>query len=159
LKYVKIKFNNIIKFYINKIQIFITILFVQIKIKLEQWRHWKMRRRLVVSRIIRPKRECTRITHLWYHVHDHLMVLFIISVESRSYFSVRWVIYCCKATLRAVRKFSVIVLECPYTRFLSGLPDDPVSIHKSGSKPGWVEGSSSYLSLNRLLYVSWKLKK
>jgi hypothetical protein len=39
----------------------------------------------------------------------------------------------------------------PYTRFLSGPPDNPTSIHKFGSKSGWVEGSSPYLSLNRLL--------
>jgi hypothetical protein len=40
------------------------------------------------------------------------------------------------------------VLESLYTWFLSGLPDDPTSIHKSESKSGWVEGSSPYLSLN-----------
>jgi len=62
-------------------------------------------------------------------------------------------------TLRVAYKFSIIVLESLYTRFLSGPPNDPASIHKSKSKFGWVEGSSSYLSLNRLLYVSWKLKK
>jgi hypothetical protein len=33
------------------------------------------------------------------------------------------------------------------------------SIQKSRSKSGWVEGFSPYLSLNRLLYVSWNLKK
>jgi len=54
-------------------------------------------------------------------------------------------------TLRAKRKFSAVVLESPETRFLSGPPDDPTSIHKFGSKSGWVEGLSSYLSLNRLL--------
>ena len=62
-------------------------------------------------------------------------------------------------TLRVAHKFSVSVLESPYTRFLSGPPDDPASIHKFGLKSWWVEGLSSYLSLNRLLYVSWKLKK
>jgi hypothetical protein len=35
-------------------------------------------------------------------------------------------------TLRAANKFSVVVLESPYTGFLSGPPDDPTSIHKSG---------------------------
>jgi hypothetical protein len=54
-------------------------------------------------------------------------------------------------TLRAAHKFSAVVLESPYTWFLSGLPDDPTSIHKSRSKSGWVEGSSPYLSLNQLL--------
>jgi len=58
--------------------------------------------------------------------------------------------------LRAIRKFLAVMLQSPYTRFLSGPLDDPVSIYKSGSKSGWVEGLSSYLSLNRLLYVSWK---
>jgi hypothetical protein len=33
-------------------------------------------------------------------------------------------------TLRVVHKFSVVVLENSYTRFLSGPPDDPASIHK-----------------------------
>jgi len=51
-------------------------------------------------------------------------------------------------TLRAARKLSAVVLESLYTWFLSGLPDDPTSIHKSESKSGWVEGSSPYLSLN-----------
>jgi hypothetical protein len=54
-------------------------------------------------------------------------------------------------TLRPERKFSVVMLESSYTRFLSGPPDDPTSIHKSGSKSGWVEGLYPYLSLNRLL--------
>jgi hypothetical protein len=51
-------------------------------------------------------------------------------------------------TLQAAHKFSIVVLESPYTRFLSGSPDDPTSIHKSKSKSEWVEGSSPYLSLN-----------
>jgi hypothetical protein len=38
--------------------------------------------------------------------------------------------------LRAARKLLAIVLESPYTRFLSGPPNDPTSIHKSGSKFG-----------------------
>jgi len=59
-------------------------------------------------------------------------------------------------TVRAIHKFSVIVSESPYTRLLSGPPDDHASIHESGSKSGWVDGSSPYLSLNRLLYVSYK---
>ena len=85
------------------------------------------------------------------------------------YFSMRLVVCCCEATnswdwaldidcklpmvetLRADRKFSIVVLQSSYTRFLSGSPDDPASIHKFGSKSGWVEGSSSYLSLNLLL--------
>jgi len=54
-------------------------------------------------------------------------------------------------TLKADRKFSAVVLESPQTRFLSGQLDDPTSIHKSGSKSGWVEGLSPYLSLNQLL--------
>ena len=62
-------------------------------------------------------------------------------------------------TLWATCKFSTVVLESPYTRFLSGPPDNPASIHKSGSKSGGVERLSPYLSLNRLLYISWKLKK
>jgi len=62
-------------------------------------------------------------------------------------------------TLWAVRKFSVVVLKSPYIQFLSGPPDDLASIHKFWTKPKWVEGSSPYLSLNQLLYVSWKLKK
>jgi hypothetical protein len=57
-------------------------------------------------------------------------------------------------TLRVARKFSAVVLESPYTLFLSAPSDNLVSIHKSESKSGWVEGSSSYLSLNQLLYVS-----
>ena len=59
-------------------------------------------------------------------------------------------------TLWVVRKFSAIVLESPYTQFLSGPPDDPASNYKSGLKFGWVEGSSLYLSFKQLLYVSWK---
>jgi len=39
-----------------------------------------------------------------------------------------------------------------------GPPDEPTSIHKSGSNSGWVKVSSPYLFLNRLLYVSWKKK-
>ena len=62
-------------------------------------------------------------------------------------------------TLRVAHKFSAVVLESSYTWFLSGPLDGPTSIHKSGSKSGWVKGSSSYLSLNQLLEVSWKLKK
>jgi hypothetical protein len=62
-------------------------------------------------------------------------------------------------TLHAAHKLSTVLLESPYTQFLSGSPDDYASIHKSRLKSGWVEGSSPYLSLNRLLYVSWKLKK
>jgi len=54
-------------------------------------------------------------------------------------------------TLSIARKFLAVVLESPSTRFLSGPPDDPTSIHKSRSKSGWVEGSSPYLSLNWLL--------
>jgi hypothetical protein len=54
-------------------------------------------------------------------------------------------------TLRADRKFLAVVLESPQTWFFSGPPDDPTSIHKSGSKFGWVEGLSPYLFLNRLL--------
>ena len=59
-------------------------------------------------------------------------------------------------TLQVIRKFLVVELESSYTQFLSGPPDDPASIDKFGSKFGWVEGSFSYFSLNRLLYVSWK---
>jgi hypothetical protein len=33
-------------------------------------------------------------------------------------------------TLRVIHKFSVVVLESSYTRFLSSPPDDPASIHK-----------------------------
>jgi len=66
----------------------------------------------------------------------------------------RRAVCCCKAmnslywelptveTLRAARKFSAVVLESPYTWFLSSSLDNPTSIHKSGSKSGWVEGSS-----------------
>ena len=114
------------------------------KIKLEQWRHWRRRRRrLVVPRTKQPKKErtCTPICDL-------------MSVESRSYFSVRLTECSCKAanswdwvldtdcelltikTLWAVCKFLIVVLETPYTRFLLGLLDDPVSIYKSGSTSG-----------------------
>jgi hypothetical protein len=55
-------------------------------------------------------------------------------------------------TLRVARKFSDVVLKSPYTQFVSGPPDDPTSIHKSGSKSGWVEGSFPYLSFNRLYW-------
>jgi hypothetical protein len=93
------------------------------------------------------------------------------------YFSMRLVVCCCEATnswdwaldidckrpmvetLRADRKFSIVVLQSSYTRFLSGSPDDPASIHKFGSKSGWVEGSSSYLSLNLLLCLPEIKKK
>jgi hypothetical protein len=54
-------------------------------------------------------------------------------------------------TLRVERKFSAVVLESPYTLFLSGPPDDPASIHKPESKSGWVDELSPYLSLNWLL--------
>jgi len=115
------------------------------------------------------------ITTLWCHVHDHLAKLFIIRQELCNpadrwlYFLVSWAVCCCKATnslnwvldtdwelptvetLWAARKFLAVVLKSPYTWFLSGPPDDPTSIHKSGSKSGWVEGSSPYLPLNRLL--------
>jgi hypothetical protein len=37
-------------------------------------------------------------------------------------------------TPQADSKFLVVVLESPQTRFFSGPPDDPTSIHKSGSK-------------------------
>ena len=37
-------------------------------------------------------------------------------------------------TLRADRKFLAVVLESSQTRFFSGPPDDPTSIHKS-----WIE--------------------
>jgi hypothetical protein len=124
----------------------------------------------------RPKRRRrTCITTLWCHVYDHLAKLFMICFElcilrSRwSYFSVSWAVCCRKATnslywvldtnwelpmidtLRVARKFSAVMLESPYTRFLSGSPDDPTSIHKSKSKSEWVEGLSPYISLNRLL--------
>jgi len=171
LKYVKIKLNNIIK-----IQIFITILFVQIQIKLEQWRCWRRRRRLVVPGTKWQKRRHTHTTHLWSHVHDYLAELFIIRRELLVFFGeMSHVLIQGHKLLRlGVRyrlgapngwdttgrhKFSAVVLESPYTRFLSGPPDNSAFIYKSGSKPEWVEGSSMYLSLNRLLYVFWKLKK
>jgi len=93
----------------------------------------------------------------------------VYSAVRGSYFLVSWSVCCYKATnfldwvldtdwelltvetLWAARRFSAVVLESPYTRFLSGSPDDLTSIHKSKSKSGWVEGSSPYLSLNRLL--------
>ena len=133
-----------------------------------------MRRRLVIPRTIWSKKGCTCTTHRWSHVHYHL-AKFIIRWESLI-FSVIWVVCCCKAMnswdwvldtdwelptvkiLQVAHKFSVVMLERLYTWFLSGPPDDPASIHKSGSKYGWVERSSPYLSLNQLLYVSWKLK-
>ena len=62
-------------------------------------------------------------------------------------------------TLWVAHKLSFVLLESPYTRFLSGPPNDLAFIHKSKSKSGWVEGSSLYLFLNQLLHVSWKLKK
>jgi hypothetical protein len=89
---------------------------------------------LVVPRTIRPKKMCTCIIHLWCNVLDHLAELFIFT-ESCSYFLVRWAVCCYKATnsldwvldtdwelptvetLWAARKFSVVVLESPYTRF------------------------------------------
>ena len=134
------------------------------------------RRRLVVPRTIRPKKGRTRTTHLWSHVHDHLAELFIISRESLIFFSEmsRVLLQGHKLlrlgpwyrlelplveTLWITRKFSAVVLKSSYTQFFSGLPDDLASIHKSGLKSEWVEGSSLYLSLNQLLYVSWKLKK
>jgi hypothetical protein len=53
------------------------------KIELEQWRSWRRRRRrsLVVPVSIRPKRERTCTTHLWFNVHDYLAELFIIRRE------------------------------------------------------------------------------
>jgi hypothetical protein len=39
-----------------------------------------------------------------------------------------------------------------------GSPNDPMCNHKSGSRLGWVEGSSPYLSFNSMLYVYWKKK-
>jgi hypothetical protein len=39
----------------------------------------------------------------------------------------------------------------PVNPIFSGPPDDPTSIHKSRSNSGWVNISSPYLSLNRLL--------
>ena len=134
------------------------------------------RRRLVVPRTIRPKNGRTRTTLLWSPVHDHLAELFIISRESLIFFSEmsRVLLQGHKLlrlgpwyrlelplveTLWITRKFSAVVLKSSYTQFFSGLPDDLASIHKSGLKSEWVEGSSLYLSLNQLLYVSWKLKK
>jgi hypothetical protein len=61
-------------------------------------------------------------------------------------------------TPRTVCKFSVVVLESLYTRFLSGPLDNPASNHKFRLKSGLVEGSSPYISFNRLLYVSWNKK-
>ena len=59
--------------------------------------------------------------------------------------------------IRVVRKFSAIVLEISYTRFLLGQLDDAFN-YKSGSKSGWVKGSSLYFFFNQLLYVFWKEK-
>jgi len=119
--------------------------------------------------VVWPKTGCVRTAHLWSHVHDYLAELFIIRWELLIFFGE---MCCCKATnswdwmldtdwellmvetLRVACKFLVVVLESPYTLFLSGPSDNLVSIHKSESKSGWVEGSSSYLSLNQLLYVS-----
>jgi hypothetical protein len=129
---------------------------------------------LVVPETIWPKRGRTCTTYMWSHIYDHLVELFIICRELLIFFGkmncmlsqghellrlgARYRLRTPNGweTLRVVRKFSVVVLESPHTRFLSGPPDDPTSIHKSRSKSGWIEGLSSYLSLNRLLYVSWK---
>jgi len=148
--------NNIIK-----IQIFITILFVQIQIKLEQWRCWRRKRRLVVPGTKWQKRRHTHTTHLWSHVHDYLAELFIIRRELLVFFGEMSHVLGAPNGWDTTghHKFSAVVLESPYTRFLSGPPDNSAFIYKSGSKPEWVEGSSMYLSLNQLLYVFWKLKK
>ena len=42
---------------------------------------------MVVPGTIRLKRERTRTTHLWFHVHDHLAELFIICQKSLIFFS------------------------------------------------------------------------
>ena len=138
-------------------------------IKLAQWRSWRRRRRrLVVLGTIRLKRGRTCITTLWCQVHDHLAKLFIIRrklliflgemsrVLLQGHELLRlgaryWLGALNDWDTTGCRKFLAIVLESPYTRFLSGPSDDPTSIHKSWSKSGWVEGSSPYLSLNRLL--------
>jgi hypothetical protein len=96
--------------------------------------------------------------------------------DNCSYFSVRWVVCCFKATissdwvldtdlelptteiLQAPRTLSVVVLESSYIRFLSGPPDDPITIHKSWSKSGWVEGSS-HISPSTGYYRSPENKK
>jgi hypothetical protein len=52
-----------------------------------------------------------------------------------------------------VNKFSIVVLESPYTLFLSGPSDHPVSNHKLGSRSRGVKESSLYLSFNWLLYI------
>jgi hypothetical protein len=62
-------------------------------------------------------------------------------------------------TLLTVYKFSIIVLESMYIWFLLGPPNDPASIHKSGSKSGLVKGSSLYLFFNWLCYISPRNKK
>ena len=136
-------------------------------------RRRRRRRRLVVPDTIWSKSGCTRTTHLWFHIDNHSMKFFIICKELFIFFNemdrmflqgrvlLRLVLdidykLLMVKTLQVVYKFSVIVLQSPYTRFLSGPQDDPTSIHKSRLKSKWVEGSSYYLFLNRLLYVSWK---
>jgi len=114
--------------------------------------------------------------HLWSHIQDDLIELFIICRELLILL-VRSVVCCFKVmissdwvrdidqelpmaeTLRAAHKLLAVLLESPYTWFLSGPPDDIASIHKFGSKSRWVKGSSPYLSSNRPVHVSWKLEK
>ena len=61
----------------------------QKKIKLEQWRSWRRRRRwwrLVVFGTKQPKRRRTCIIHLWCNFHDQLTELFIIHRELLVFF-------------------------------------------------------------------------
>ena len=161
IKNIKIKFNNI---YLN---------IHYKKIKLEQWRSWRRRWwwRLVVPGTKRPKRRRTCITHVWSNVHDHLTELVIICRESLVFFyEMSRVLLQGNKLLRLGAQYW---LEAPNGWDTIGRPqvlgrsvgetvhlicigplDNHTSIHKSGTKSGWVEGSSPYLSLNWLYYWS-----
>jgi len=117
---------------------------------------------LIIPGMKRPKRRRTCIiTYLWSNVHDHLVEVLIIRRELsvllfQGHELLRlgaryWLGAFDGWGTTVARKFSTVVLESPYTWFLSSLPDDPTSIHKSGSRSKWVEGSSPCLSLNWLL--------
>jgi hypothetical protein len=117
------------------------------------------------SRDHTAKKRYTCTTHMRSNVYDHLAELFIIRRELVIFFGeMRRMLLQDHELLRLGARYrlwapngsdttghppvSAVVLESLYTRFLSGPPDNPVSIHKSESKSEWVEGSSPYLSLN-----------
>ena len=127
-----------------------------------------------------PIKRSTWTTYVWFHLHYHFGEFFIIHGESFIFF-IKMVVQLCTRwfnitsnlgvwvlendcehpmieTPRAICKLLAVVLESPYTQFLSGLLDDLTSNHKFELRSGWVERSCSYLSFKQLLYVSLKEK-